>query len=276
MNKLITHITQTTHLNHSEAIWLIEHMCKRSQASLAVQPLTPQELRRIRSLVYRIRISKKPLAYVLKTVPFLNLTIQVKPPVLIPRPETEEWVCKIIQTFAPNSVRTILEIGTGSGCISLALAAHFAQAHVIAIDINKKALNLAKKNSKLNDIKNIEFVHSNLFANIKNQKFDLIVSNPPYIDPAKKETLAPAVLQWEDHQALFAPKHGMQMIESIIAQSKNYLNPLPELPAQLIIEIDQDQKNAALTFAKQHNFLGNGHKDLFNQWRTIWLQFNKL
>src|SRR3989344_5732075 len=138
IKKTLQSITQQTNLSPQEAWWLIEHITQKSQAQLLIidDQLSSQELQNLDRALGQIKNEHKPLAYILGFIPFLNLKIQVQPPILIPRPETEEWVSHVIEQFKSiqTDVCTILDIGTGSGCIALALAKNFPQARITAID----------------------------------------------------------------------------------------------------------------------------------------------
>lgn len=266
-------IKDTSSLSTQEAWWLLEHISGKSQANLiAANDPSLVDIDQLERFLTQIKHDKMPLSYILGFLPFLDLKIQVISPILIPRPETEEWVERAIQLFAPvkDQINRILDIGTGSGCIAIALAAHFPKAHITAIDINPEALVLAQKNATLNNIKNIEFLQSNLFEKLQNQKFDLIVSNPPYIDPAQLSNLPIEVSAWEDHKALFAHDAGLAIINQILTDSASFLKINQNLPAQLIMEIGHDQKDAVLKLAKQFDWSAEMVKDLFGKWRTIW------
>lgn len=273
MKKYIDLIVQAASISESEAWWLLQHITNKNKAELLLgHKLTTQEQHALNDAIKLLTHKYKPLSYILGFVPFLNLKIQVQPPILIPRHETEEWVEKIINAYGSkkNEIKTILDIGTGSGCIALALASHFPNAHVTAIDINPQALTLAAQNAQLNNIENISFLQSNLFESInKNQHFDLIVSNPPYIDSEKLNSLPKQVAQWEDHHALFTADHGLEIIKQILTIAPQFLTK-NDLSHQLIIEIDQDQKDLIIDFASKINWLIQPQKDSFGNWRTLW------
>ncbi len=137
-------------------------------------------------------------------------------------------------------------MATGSGCIGLALAYHLPQAQVIATDKADTALALAHKNSTHNNIHNIRFIQSDLFNNLPTTpSFDLIVTNPPYIAESERTTMDDAVLNWEDHSALFAPDNGLSLIKKIIIDAPAHIAHNEEIKnkniPQLIIEIGYQQ-----------------------------------
>ncbi len=146
----------------------------------------------------------EPIQYIIGHTDFYGLPIQVTPHVLIPRPETEELVDWILsQTQTQNTIESCLDLCTGSGCIAIALASYFKQAQVAAVDLSPDAIDLAKINATNNSV-NIDFIIANVldlapFAN----KFDVIVSNPPYVRNSEKQLMKPNVLDFEPHMALF-------------------------------------------------------------------------
>ncbi|HCT31338.1 MAG TPA: peptide chain release factor N(5)-glutamine methyltransferase [Bacteroidales bacterium] len=147
---------------------------------------------------------QKPIQYILGEADFFGLNFKVDSNVLIPRQETEELVDWIIKT---NSLKTpsILDIGTGSGCIAISLKANIKNSKVSAIDISEGALNVAKNNSQINNV-TVDFYKADILNNssvIANQPFDIVVSNPPYVRELDKTFMQSNVLDYEPHSALF-------------------------------------------------------------------------
>lgn len=276
MNQIINQIIEQTKLSRQQAWWLLEFVTGKNRAQLQFSDtqLTPQEQEKLATYIQEISVHHKPLAYILGWVPFLDLKLIVTPPTLIPRPETEFWVEQLIAMIKNSGIEklTILDIGTGSGCIALSLAHALPQSQVYAVDIAQSALALAQKNALQNNISNVTFIQSDLFSNLPtNLQFDLIVSNPPYIDPAAK--LDASVLDWEDHDALFASNHGLQIIEQIMMQTKNHLKRNDAIDYQLIMEIDVSQgevvKKLGIDCGFSHVEI---HKDQFDRDRTVWIK----
>ncbi len=147
-----------------------------------------------------------PLQYVLGKETFMDLSFAVTPDVLIPRPETAELVRLIIQQHQHCSTLRILDMGTGSGCIAIALAHYLPQAQVTAIDFSEKALSVAQKNAQSIGV-NVEFIQADMLSEnlLPHQEFDVIVSNPPYIMDSEKQDMQANVLNFEPHTALFVP-----------------------------------------------------------------------
>lgn len=270
-NHIETIIAQNK-ISKQELIWLLEHICQEQNICLSTKTLTADQENLLQQYLHQISVEDKPLSYIIGWVPFLNLKINVRPPILIPRPETEEWVDQLITKLSPfhDTITKILDVGTGSGAIALSLAASFPHAQITAVDINPEALSLAQENAKTNNIHNINFVHSNLFAELKDHKFDLIVSNPPYIPATMKNSLASSVIKWEDPNALFSGDTGLDIIQTILKQASNYLTDNQAIPLQLVVEIDKTQDTKIELLAKTNGFSCILKKDLFGNSRTIW------
>ncbi|RLC53366.1 MAG: peptide chain release factor N(5)-glutamine methyltransferase [Candidatus Cloacimonadota bacterium] len=178
---------------------------------------------------------REPIQYILGETDFYGLKIKVDKSVLIPRPETEYLVEKIINdNEKPDS---ILEIGTGSGCIAIALKKHFSNSKIVATDISETALETAAINSEINDVI-INFLQSDLFENVSG-KFDIIVSNPPYIPKQEFEILPKQILEFEPENALLAVDDGLYFYRAILEQAKKFLTKNGEI----YFEIGHDQGN---------------------------------
>lgn len=246
------------------ALWLLEKATNLSALILHTQntvELSPKQLGQLTAWVTEHIADHKPLQYILESVPFLGLTITVRPPTLIPRPETEEWVYNLIQKLQQlrNKRITILDIGTGSGCIALALAQSLPEATVYAADIAAHARMLAQENKQRNDLENVAIVAADVYEGLpENTLFDLIASNPPYITGDEYATLHPSVATWEDKDALTAEDNGLAIIKKIIAQAHTKLRPNVEMQKlllpQVVIEIGFAQADAVLQLMKQAGF----------------------
>lgn len=158
-----------------------------------------------------------PIQYVLGETEFLGMKFKVSPGVLIPRPETEELVELIIKEASKDEI-SILDIGTGSGCIAISLAKHLPKASVTALDISAVALQIAKSNAEMNQVE-IDFVESDILKLESLEKnWDVIVSNPPYVLNSEKEKLQNNVLAHEPHSALFVSDNNPLLFYRKIAQ----------------------------------------------------------
>lgn len=176
-----------------------------------------------------------PVQYIVGNVDFYNLNLIVNENVLIPRFETEELVEKTIEyasAFFDKEI-SILDIGTGSGCIALSLKKNLSSSLVDAVDVSTSALGVALENAKRNNL-DVNFFISDIFSNV-NKKYDLIISNPPYI--AYDEEIMDVVKNNEPHLALYAENQGYYFYEEIIKNASNYLND----KCMLAFEIGQSQ-----------------------------------
>jgi release factor glutamine methyltransferase len=189
--------------------------------------LTENELESLKNIINTRVSTKKPMAQILGYSIFMNEKFEVTEDTLIPRPETELLVKKSIEIVKQHTIEKILDIGTGSGCIACMLAKN-TNAQVLGVDISNEALKIALNNAMHLDLMNKAlFRKSDLFSKIReNEKFDLIVSNPPYIPPQEKENLQTEVKDFEPYNALFTTDaKGLEFYEKIINQANQYLNP---------------------------------------------------
>jgi release factor glutamine methyltransferase len=192
------------------------------------QPLQPGELARFKELIRR-RLRREPVAYILGEREFWSLPLRVTPDVLIPRPETETLVAEALRILAPPEGKDfhILEIGTGSGAISIALARELPAAKVVATDLSPKALAIAEENAERSGVRErIQFLPGNLFDPVeKGDAFDLIVTNPPYIPRGQFPSLMPEVRDYEPKVALDGGKDGLDFFRRVLPAVDKYLRP---------------------------------------------------
>lgn len=260
--QLLSGLYRDHEIRYQYAWWLLEALTQKTKTALITHKtimLSDADIKKLDEWVHQLTYEHKPIQYILGMVPFLNLDLFVEPPILIPRPETEEWVNVLLQYLHPlkHHALRIADIGTGTGCIALALGKALSRAEIIACDINPQALNLATRNAAHNNVTNVQFVLSDLFDHISGA-FDIIVSNPPYITPQEYEQLDPSVAQWEDHRALVASEQGLAVIKKIIIQAKNHLRYNKELTMnaipQLWIEIGYKQADSVLELMHQAGY----------------------
>lgn len=183
------------------------------------QEITPDEKEFVES-IYKQLAAHVPAQYIIGLAEFYGMELKVDERVLIPRPETEELV-EVILTENPKPNLSVLDIGTGSGAIALALAKNRPDWCVTASDISPDALNLASENASLQDLK-ISFKKSDCFAEIA-ENYDIIVSNPPYISWADESEVGLNVLHSEPHLALFAEENGLAIYRKIAEDTKHHL-----------------------------------------------------
>lgn len=187
--------------------------------------LSESEIVRISQALKEL-MKNKPIQYVIGEVQFCDLPIAVSQEVLIPRPETEEMVQMIIEEHRGRRNLNVLDIGTGSGCIALALKAYLPQSSLTAIDISKGALNIAKSNAQRNNL-DISFMQSDILhmENIPgNPVFDILVSNPPYVTLSEKKSMESKVKDFEPAQALFVTDEDpLIFYKAILRMAEKYL-----------------------------------------------------
>lgn len=258
--------------------WLLESITGLSKLQLlTTKPLiSDQHYTTLVDYLHRHFQEHYPLQYLLKSVPFCGLTIHVEPPILIPRPETEEWVTAFIKHCRTHNNQSlkILDMCTGSGCIGLALAHALPHAQVYLVDISEQALSLAQKNGTFNNITNVTYIQSDLYSHLFDERFDAIVSNPPYLSKAEYAALDPVVKNWEDKNALLADDDGLACIQRIINGAHTHLvnhtkNDSSAL-AQLTLEIGSTQAQAVQSLCKNAGFATvNIHQDMYGKDRII-------
>ena len=199
---------------HKNRAWLIAHEGEALTGSIA---------QAFEALLKR-RLQGEPIAYILGMREFYGLNLMVNQDTLIPRPDTETLVDAALAKISNHAAASILDLGTGSGAIALALALHRPQANVIAADASLAALKMAEKNAQDLAIHNVAFVLSDWFSRIPQQQFDLIVSNPPYIENNDIH-LSLGDLRFEPLSALASGLDGLDDIRHIIEHSLLYLKP---------------------------------------------------
>lgn len=182
---------------------------------------------------------EKPIQYILGETEFYGLPFLVNENTLIPRPETEElveWILESTKYEEQSAKLKILDIGTGSGCIAISLAKNLPNAQVSAIDVSEKALDTAHKNAEINKVDVIFFLKNILETEVLDVKYDIIVSNPPYVRNLEKEEIKPNVLQYEPHLALFVEdKDALLFYRKIAELAKKNLSE----NGKLYFEINQ-------------------------------------
>lgn len=188
--------------------------------AFAETEMTDSELIQAESLLER-RIKGEPIAYLTGMREFWSLPLRVSPVTLIPRPDTERLV-ELALEYLPKCPTNILDLGTGTGAIALAIASERGDAAVIGVDFQIEAVELAKDNAQRLNIHNVDFVQGCWFEPINQMKFDLIVSNPPYIDCCDPH-LAQGDVRFEPRTALVAEQNGLADIQFIVSHSHSYL-----------------------------------------------------
>ncbi|MDR2120260.1 MAG: peptide chain release factor N(5)-glutamine methyltransferase [Tannerella sp.] len=214
MNETVTYMRKTLgNLYSAEEVnslvrRIVEHVCLmplHRQLADKDRQFLQTEKARIRAIVQRLE-KAEPVQYVFGETEFYNLTFEVNPSVLIPRPETEELVDFIVRTLKKSNGLKILDIGTGSGCIAVALARYLKDAEVYALDISGDALETAARNARRHGV-GVRFIRADILREMPSSlpPLDVIVANPPYVRECEKHGMHANVLAFEPHEALFVP-----------------------------------------------------------------------
>ena len=210
-----------------------------------------------------------PLSHLVGFEYFYDRKYKVTKDVLSPRMETEELIYKVIEYVKATNRNNlkILDLCTGSGIIAITLKKELEQVSVdiIASDISEKAIEVAKENAQ-NHNADIRFIQSDIFNNI-DDKFDIIVSNPPYIDRKDEITMQDNVLKYDPHLALFAEEEGMYFYRKIIEQANDYLDE----NGVIFFEIGYDQKDKIIKLADMNGYSGEVYKDINGRDRMAFL-----
>ena len=217
----------------------------------------------------------EPIAYILGKKEFYGMDFFVNNHVLIPRPDTEILIDEIASEYKKNFLNkeiTILDLGTGSGAIAVSLAAVIPLARITATDISDAALKIATKNAVSNNVANqIEFIQSDWYSNLNPNKFDFIVSNPPYIASDDKSYMSQETILYEPQDALFANDNGLRNYDKIISKATNFLKH----EGKLFLEIGFNQSEAVVNILKKYQFTEiTTLKDLSGHDRIIKATYN--
>ena len=210
-----------------------------------------------------------PLSHLVGFEYFYDRKFKVTKDVLSPRMETEELIYKVIEYVKKTNKNNlkILDLCTGSGIIAITIKKELEQVSVdvIASDISEEAIEVAKENAQYHDT-DVRFIQSDIFNNI-DDKFDIIVSNPPYIDRKDEVTMKENVLNYDPHLALFAEEEGMFFYRKIIEQAKDYLKE----NGVMFFEIGYDQRDKIINLSEKNDYLAQVYKDINNRDRMAFL-----
>ncbi len=234
---------------------LLAHVLHLNRVELYLQferIVTPAERETFKALIQR-RSQREPLQYILGEAEFYGLRFKVKPDVLIPRPETELLVDSIIEYLRqfPIEKPEILDIGTGSGCIAIAVKHQVPAAAVTAVDVSPAALDVARENARIHEV-DIEWIAGDgiRFLAETSSRYHVIVSNPPYIAENEWASLQPEVKQFEPRQALVSGSTGLEFYEQIIPLAGKRLHP----GGRLVLEIGYNQGETVPRIMETHGF----------------------
>lgn len=207
---------------------------------------TEETCNELKELIKR-REKGEPLAYLTNQIGFWNLSLYVDNKVLVPRPETETLVQSILETFGSKQIR-VLDLGTGSGAIGLSLAKERKNWEIMCSDMSLEAIKVTKKNMLMNSL-NVSLINSNWLAAFKDECFDLIVSNPPYINPSDPRVLSDG-LKFEPIEALVSDCGGFKDIEQIVKESSKSLHN----SGYLFLEHGYDQSDKVVSIFENYDF----------------------
>jgi release factor glutamine methyltransferase len=236
---------------------LLRHVLGWDRAALVANPdslVAEPEAERFRSLVRR-RASREPLQHILGTQAFWRHEFLVTPDVLIPRPETERLVERSLDVITDVARPLIVDVGTGTGCIALSLAAERPDAEVHAIDISSAALDVALGNARRLGLEGrVAFHHGDLLAPVAHLagRVDLVVSNPPYVDPGDRDTLAPEVRDHDPALALFPPHGPIALYRRLAAAAASSLRA----GGWLVVEVGQGQASPVEALFRDEGLVG--------------------
>ena len=239
-----------------DAALLLRYALGISHAAQLADPereLTPAQQAAFDALVQR-RLANEPIQYITGEQEFYGLALRVTSAVLIPRPETEQLVEAVLAELDPTQPVRILDVGTGSGAIAIALAYHLPHARITAVDLSTAALEVAASNAAHHGLAGrIRFVQSDLLDARPPDElpFDVIVSNPPYVPTADRASLHPQVRDHEPAAALFAGPDGLDVYRRLIPQARTALRP----NGLLALEIGQGQREAIASLLSGWNKL---------------------
>ncbi|MFA6409772.1 MAG: peptide chain release factor N(5)-glutamine methyltransferase [Gammaproteobacteria bacterium] len=247
--KLLSSISQTSRL---DAELLLARVLDVSRSYFYAHPervLTSSEQNAFENLLQE-RSGGKPMAYILGEQEFFSLSLKITEDVLIPRPETEVLVEAVLKSLPEDQKLKIIDLGTGSGAIAVALAKMRPNWQVLALDVSSKALSVAKSNAERSQIHNVSFLESNWLEAVLDADYDAIISNPPYVcnnDP----DLAEEVLRFEPHLALFAGQDGLGAIRVILKTARTKLKPA----GMLFLEHGARQGDAVKFLFSDNNYI---------------------
>ena len=245
---------------------LLEHYFNINRVKMTLEPqlrLSESEMLTFHFAVKDL-LKNKPIQYIIGETEFCDLKFKVNENVLIPRPETSELVMKIVnsQRSTVNGQQSILDIGTGTGCIAISLAKHLPNSKVYALDISEKALEVAKENAVNNNVE-VTFIHDDILS-LKNKidtKFDIIVSNPPYVRELEKAEMRDNVLNWEPHNALFVSDNNpLIFYRSILEFAKLHLKENGEIWFEINEFLGKEMRELC-------NEMGFSQVEVFNDFR---------
>jgi release factor glutamine methyltransferase len=231
------------------------------------RPLRPEELGEFKARLRR-RLRHEPLQYIGGSADFREVRLEVDRRVLIPRPETEVLVGEVLAWCGGRPGLAALDVGTGSGAIALSLAVEGDFERIVATDLSDEALALARENGeRVSGEGQVEFRLGAGYDPVEGERFDVIVSNPPYVAERERADLPPEVGDWEPHGALFAAEDGLAVIRTLVAGAPHHLRPR----GLLALEIGASQAEAVVALIRSRAAFEEPHlrRDLAGRDRIV-------
>ncbi len=248
----------------AEAGALVAELCAVSPAEspLSPRPVTAAVAAKFETILRR-RLEHEPWQYIFGKAYFYDLELEVTPAVLIPRPETELLVDRVLELLPATG--TLLDLGTGSGAIALAVAKHRPRAHVTGAELSPEALEVAGRNLARLGFDNVELVPSDLFSALEGRRFDVIAANLPYVPEEDRPLLAPEVARHEPATALFASEGGLAAILRALDAAAEHLVP----GGHVIFELDPRQATRIARRLEERGFVPTIRRDLTGRERFV-------
>jgi release factor glutamine methyltransferase len=239
----------------------------KTPLELITEPNVVFSIEEVQAILHRLK-SGEPIQYILGFEWFGNLKLAVNPSVLIPRPETEElclWLLEEIQSSSNNQQLSVLDIGTGSGCIPIYLKTKKPELQVTALDISTKALETAQQNAITYGVE-IDWVEMDILHPSPLNKFNIIICNPPYILPEEQNQMQPRVKDYEPHQALFVTNHDvLQFYKAVYHFARRNSKP----SSVLFFEVHQDYAHQVENYFQQKQMKTELRKDVYGNSRML-------
>ena len=249
---------------------IFESITKLSKQDLLVKANLEVESNTESHLIIALNrlLQHEPIQYIIGKAWFYNLSFIVNEAVLIPRPETEELVLEAINFLKQQKSKNVLDIGTGSGCIPISIKKNIHNANVTSVDISNDALELAKKNADANMVEinflQLDFLEEKNYRNLP--KFDVIISNPPYIPEDEKEIIPQNVTMFEPHIALFVPQNDpLIFYKKILLFAQEHL----EVEGKIFLEVHEEYAKKTADIFTEKNYSVNIKKDMQDKERML-------
>jgi len=239
------------------AEWILSELLDCNRAALytrANEPVPSEVEGRFNELIER-RAAGEPLQHVLGYTSFRGLRVDVSPAVMIPRPETEQVVETVLQAIDDVEAPRVLDVGTGSGCIALAVKHERPDAHVYACDVSTDALRVARRNSRRLGL-DVTLIEANLFSDTFSSRvpnrLDVLVSNPPYVPESEADTLSPVVREYDPDVALFARNDPLRFYRALAGTALALCTP----EADVVLEVHAHYANEVAELLQEHGLVG--------------------